>query len=55
MQLYLLNEKVPIEGHNLLDINSSSYSFGNFFSASSFSFFLETQETCGTSSKLLFV
>ena len=42
-------------GHNHLGINSGSYSFGNFFSTSSLSSFLKTQETCGFSSKLLFI
>ena len=49
MKMCLLN------GHNPLGINSGSYSFVNFFSTSSFSSFLETQETCGSSLKLLFV
>ena len=44
-----------LKGHNPLGINSGSYSFVNFFSTSSFSSFLETQETCGSSLKLLFV
>ena len=44
-----------LRGHNPLGINSSSYSFDNFFFTSSLSFFLETQETCGYSPKLLFV
>ena len=44
-----------LKGHNPLDINSSSYSFNNFFSISSLLFFLEIQETCGYSPKLLFI
>ena len=44
-----------LRGHNPLGINSSSYSFDNFFFTSSLSFFLETQETCGYSPKLLFL
>jgi len=44
-----------LKGHNPLGINNSSYSFGNFFSNSSYSFILETQETCEYSLKLLFV
>ena len=44
-----------LKGHNPLDINSSSYSFNNFFSTSSLLFFLEIQETYGYSSKLLFI
>ena len=44
-----------LKGHNPLDINSSSYSFNNFFSTSSLLFFLEIQETCGYSPKLLFI
>ena len=41
--------------NNYLDINSSSYLFGNFFSTYSLLSFLETQEIYGSSSKLLFV
>ena len=44
-----------LKGHKPLDINSSSYSFNNFFSTSSLLFFLEIQETCGYSPKLLFI
>ena len=64
----LFNKNVPIDwtitywmkmcllkGYNLLNINSGLYSFSNFFSTSSFSFFLEIQETCGFSLKFLFV
>ena len=43
------------KGHNLLGINSSLYSFGNFFSISSLSYFLKIQKTCGSSPKLLFI
>ena len=68
MKMYLLTVKLPIErkcaywmkmcllkSHNPLGINSSSYSFGNFFSISSLSSFLETQKICRSSPKLLFV
>ena len=68
LKKYLLNENVPIDqkcaywmkmcllkSHNPLGINSGSYSFGNFFSISSLSSFLETQEICRSSPKLLFV
>ena len=44
-----------LKSHNLLGINNGSYSFGNFFSNSSYSSSLETQETCEYSLKLLFV
>ena len=44
-----------LKGHNPLGINSSSYSFDNFFLTSSLSFFLETQKTYEFSQKLLFV
>ena len=47
--------KCLLKGHNLLGLNNGLYIFDNFFSTSSFSFFLETQETCGSSSKLLFI
>ena len=49
MKMYLL------KGYNLLSINNGLYSFDNFFSTSSFSFFLEIRETYGFSLKLLFV
>ena len=58
----LLNEKniywqkmCLLKGHNPLGINSDSYSFGNFFSTSSLSYFLEIQKNYGSSLKLLFV
>ena len=44
-----------LKSHKHFSMDSGSYSFGNFFSTSSFSSFLKTQETCGFSSKLLFV
>ena len=44
-----------LKDHNHLSINNGSYSFANFFSTSSLSSFLEIQETCGSSPKLLFV
>ena len=44
-----------LKGHNPLGINNGSYSFGNYFSTSSLSFFLETQKTCESSLKFLFV
>ena len=49
MKMYLL------KGYNLLSINNGLYSFDNFFSTSSFSFFLEIRETYGFSLKLPFV
>ena len=49
MKMYLL------KGHNLLGINSGSYSFSYFSLTFSLSSFLEIQETCGFSPKLLFV
>ena len=49
MKMCILND------HNHLGINSDSYSFGNLFSTSSFSSFLKTQKTYGSSPKLLFV
>ena len=49
MKMYLL------KGHNLLGINSGSYSFSNFSLTFSLSSFLEIQETYGFSPKLLFV
>ena len=68
MKMCLLNKNVSIDwkyaywmkmcilkSHKHFGMNSSSYSFGNFFSTSSFSSFLETQETYGFFSKLLFV
>ena len=62
MKMCLLTKSVPIEwkrcllkGHNSLGINSDLYSFGNFFSTSYLSSFLERQETCAFSLKLLFV
>ena len=68
MKMCLLNKIVSIDwkyaywmkmcilkSHKHFGMNSSSYSFGNFFSTSSFSSFLETQKTFGFSSKLLFV
>ena len=62
MKMCLLTKNVHIEWKDtcwrviiLWGINSGSYSFGNLFSTSSLSSFLETQETCGSSSKLLFV
>ena len=59
----LLTKYVPIELNgvcwrvinNSLDINSGSYLFGNFFSTYSLSSFLEAQEICESSPKLLFV
>ena len=44
-----------LKGHNPLSINSSLYSFDNLFSTSFLSSFLEAQETCWSSSKLLFI
>ena len=44
-----------LKGHNLLSINNSLYSFDNLFSTSFLSSFLEAQETCWSSSKLLFI
>ena len=44
-----------LKGHNPLGINSSLHSFGNLFSTSFLSYFLETQETYGFSPKLLFI
>ena len=44
-----------LKSHNHLCINNGSSSFGNFFSTSFLSSFLERQETYGYSSKLLFV
>ena len=44
-----------LKGHNLLSINNSLYSFDNLFSTSFLSSFLETQETCRSSSKQLFI
>ena len=44
-----------LKDHIHLSINNGSYSFVNFFSTSSLSSFLEIQETCGSSPKLLFV
>ena len=44
-----------LKGHNPLSINSSLYSFDNLFSTSFLSSFLETQETCRSSLKLLFI
>ena len=43
------------KGHNLLGINSSLYSFGNFFSISYLSSFLKIQKTYWSSPKLLFI
>ena len=44
-----------LKGHNPLSINSSVYSFDNLVSTSFLSSFLEAQETCWSSSKLLFI
>ena len=57
MKMCLLNENVSInqkyaywikvcllKDHKFLDINSDSYSFGNFFSTSFLSSFFETQK-----------
>ena len=44
-----------LKSYDVLSINSGSYSFGNFFLISSLSYFLDTQETCGSFPKLLFV
>ena len=44
-----------LKSHKHLGMNSGSCSFGNFFSTSSLSSFLEIQETCGSFPKLLFV
>ena len=44
-----------LKSYNCLSINSGSYSFRNFFLISSLSYFLDTQETCGSFPKLLFV
>ena len=44
-----------LKSYNPLGINSGSYSFGNFFSISSLSFFLKIQKSCGSSLKLLFI
>ena len=41
--------------HNLLGINSGSYSFDNFFPISFLSSFLGVKEIYGSSPKLLFV
>ena len=68
LKMYLLNKNVStnkksvylmkmplLKGHNLLCINSGSYSFSNFFSISSILSFLKIQKVCESSSKLLFV
>ena len=44
-----------LKSHKHFGMRYGSYSFGNFFSTSSFSSFLETQETCEFSLKLIFV
>ena len=68
IKMCLLNKNVSIDWkytywmkmcilkiHKHFGMNNGSYSFGNFFSTSSFSSFLETQETSEFSLKLLFV
>ena len=68
LKMYLLNKNVStnkksvylmkmplLKGHNLLGINSSLYSFGNFFSISYLSSFLKIQKTYWSSPKLLFI
>ena len=47
--------KCLLKCHNFLGLNNGLYTFDKFFSTSSFSFFLEIQETCGSLSKLLFI
>ena len=44
-----------LKGHKPLAMNSSSYSFGNFFPISSLLSFFKIQKTCRSSPKLLFV
>ena len=44
-----------LKGYNFLGIDSDSYSLGNFFSTFYLSYFLETQETNGSSPKFPFV